>query len=127
MISRKKLSLCVVVLALSLSGCATSGANYRPLIDAKSVDMNRFETDLGECRQYALQVAGAGEKAAGGAIAGALFGALLAAAAGGGYDRGASARVGLLTGAVSGGASGEQDQRTVIKNCLGGRGYRVLQ
>ncbi len=74
MIQTKKLSVCVVVLALSLTGCATSGANYRPLIDAKNVDMNKFETDLGECRQYSLQVAGAGEKAAGGAIAGVAAG-----------------------------------------------------
>jgi uncharacterized protein YcfJ len=109
----------------ALSGCA--GANYRPLVDTKGVDMNQYESNLRECQQYATQVAGAGENAATGAVAGAVLGALLAGLAGKNYDRGATARVGALSGAVSAGAQGEQDQRNVIRNCMNGRGYRVLQ
>lgn len=123
----KKLLLCSLSLAVALSGCATSGANYRPMVDTKGVDMNRFEADLGECRQYAAQVAGAAENAAAGAVVGALFGAILASAAGDKYDRGATARVGAVSGAAAGGVEGEKDQRNIIRNCLSGRGYRVLQ
>lgn len=124
----KMLSLCCgLSLAMVLSGCATSGANYRPMVDTKGVDMNRFEADLGECRQYAVQVSGAAEHAAAGAAVGAIFGAVLAAAAGSRYDRGATARVGAITGAASGGVEGERNQRNIIRNCLSGRGYRVLQ
>lgn len=103
------------------------GSHYRPMIDAKGVDMNRYESDLSECRQYAVQVSGAAEQAAMGAAAGAIFGALLATAAGSRYDAHATARVGALTGAVTGAASGDMDQRSVIVRCLSGRGYRVLQ
>lgn len=117
--------LCIVSL---LAGCAaTSGANYRPIIDAQGVDFNRYEHDLRECQSYATQTAGAGESAAAGALAGALLGGVLAAAAGKNYSRSSTARVGAVTGAVGAGAEGETNQRNIIRRCLAGRGYRVLQ
>ena len=115
----------VVAVVALITACA--GASYRPMIDSRNVDMNRFEADLRDCQQYAAQVAGAGTNAAIGAGIGALFGAVLAAAAGSRYDRGATARVGAVTGAASGGAQGETDQRDVIRRCIAGRGYSVLQ
>lgn len=115
-------------IASLLSGCATtSGANYRPIIDTRSVDFNRYESDLRDCQSYATQTAGAAESAAAGALAGALLGGVLAAAAGKNYSRSSSARVGAVTGAVGAGAQGETDQRNIIRRCLAGRGYNVLQ
>ena len=111
-----------------LSGCAaTTGANYRPIIDSKGIDFNRYEADLSECQAYATQTASAAQSAAAGAIAGAVLGAALAAAAGSRYDRSSTARVGALSGAVGAGAEGERNQRTIINRCLAGRGYKVLQ
>jgi len=113
---------------VSLFGCAaTSGANYRPIVDNKGIDLNRYESDLRECQSYATQTAGAADSAAAGAVAGALLGAVLAGAAGKGYDRSATARVGAVSGAVGAGAEGERNQRNIINRCLAGRGYRVLQ
>ena len=44
-----------------LSGCAaTSGANYRPIVDTQGVDFNRYESDLRACQGYATQTASAG-------------------------------------------------------------------
>lgn len=116
----------LTISALSVLLAACAGANYRPLVDAKMSPPN-YEGDLAECQAYASQVAGAGTGAATGAVAGALFGAVLAAAAGNRYDRGASARVGAVAGAAGGGAGGETNQRNVIRTCLAGRGYHVLQ
>jgi outer membrane lipoprotein SlyB len=113
--------------ATSLLLVACAGANYRPLIDSQGVDMSRFEADLRDCQGYAEGVSGAGTQAAVGAVAGALFGGLLAAVAGRGYDQGATARVGAVTGAVVGGAGGETSQQDVVRRCVAGRGYRVLQ
>lgn len=111
-----------------LAGCAaTSGANYRPIVDNKGVDLNRYESDLRECQSYALQTAGAADSAAAGAVAGALLGAVLAGAAGRNYSRSSSAGVGAVSGAVGAGVEGERNQRTIINRCLGGRGYKVLQ
>ena len=115
----------IFMVVVFLAACA--GASYRPMIDSRNVDMNRFEIDLRECQQYAQQVTGAGTQAATGALIGAAFGAVLAAAAGIRYDRGATARVGAVTGAATGGAQGESNQRDVIRRCISGRGYSVLQ
>jgi outer membrane lipoprotein SlyB len=115
--------------AALVAGCATgpTGAAYRPLVDTQGVDMNKFERDLQDCQGFAQQTANAAQGAAAGALAGAALGALLAAAAGGGYNRSASARVGAVSGAVGAGAEAENSQRNVIRRCLAGRGYRVLQ
>ncbi len=114
---------------LILSGCASTGAgiNYRPIIDTRGVDFNKYEKDLGDCQTYAAQTAGAAESAAAGAVAGAALGAVLAAAAGSRYSRSSTARVGAVSGAVGAAAEGEQNQRNIIRRCLAGRGYSVLQ
>lgn len=113
---------------ISMSGCATTtGANYRPIVDNKGVDMNRYESDLRECQSYATQTASAAESAAAGAVAGALLGAVLASAAGSRYSRTSTARVGAVSGAVGAGVEGEKNQRNIINRCLSGRGYKVLQ
>lgn len=115
------------LLVSMITGCANIGANYRPVVDTKGIDLNRYEADLGECQQFANQTAGAGESAAAGAAAGAVFGALLAAAAGGGTSRKSTAGVGAVTGAAGAAGQGENNQRNVIRRCLSGRGYKVLQ
>jgi outer membrane lipoprotein SlyB len=111
----------------SMVGCANTGANYRPIVDTKNIDFNKYESDLRDCQLFANQTASAGQSAAAGAVAGAVLGAALAAAAGSRYDRGSSARVGALSGAVGAGAEGERNQRNIINRCLAGRGYSVLQ
>jgi outer membrane lipoprotein SlyB len=111
----------------SLAGCANTGANYRPIVDTKNIDFNKYESDLRDCQSFATQTASAGQSAAAGAVAGAVLGAALAAAAGSRYDRTSTARVGALSGAVGAGAEGERNQRNIINRCLAGRGYSVLQ
>lgn len=126
---KRTLPLVIGVSVVSLlSGCAgPSGANYRPIVDTQGVDFNRYESDLRACQGFASQTASAGESAVGGAVAGAMLGGILAAAAGKGYSKTNSAQVGAVTGAVGAGARGETDQRNIIRRCLAGRGYKVLQ
>lgn len=116
-------SLMMLGLALVVSGCAT----YRPVIDTKNVDMSKFERDLGECQQYAQQVAGPGTGAAVGAGAVAALGFLMATVAGRRFDAGATARVGAVAGAAGGAAGGAENEMNVIRRCVQGRGYNVLQ
>lgn len=127
LISVRISTILVISLAVGVTGCAGTGANYRPLIDSQGVDLSRYETDLAACQAYAQQTHGAAENAALGAAAGAAMGAIIAAAAGSRYSKTRGARVGAVTGAASGAASGETDQRNVIRRCLSGRGYKVLQ
>ena len=118
----KRILLCI---AISISGCA--GPNYRPMIDTVGVDMNGYEADLRACQAYADQVSGAANQALIGAGIGAALSLGLAVIGGGGYSRSRSAGAGALLGGVGGAASGETDQHNVIRRCLAGRGYRVLQ
>lgn len=113
---------CCLVICVVAAGCAT----YRPIIDMKGVDSSRYNQDLTECQQYAQQVSAEGHAVAG-AVFGALFGAALGAAVGNSDLAREVAAVGAIHGGVSGAALGAQSQVNVIRNCMAGRGYRVLQ
>jgi hypothetical protein len=93
----------------------------------KGVNPYQYEEDLAECSQYSGEVPVA-EHAATGAVAGAVVGGAVGAI----WDgyRGNSPERGAATGAVLGGtggvASGVTEKNRVVKNCLRGRGYQVL-
>lgn len=102
-----------------LAGCA---AHPEPIVDTKGVDMSRYETDLEECSVYADQVhmeKGVAKGAAGGAVVGAATGAISGnAAEGAGY--------GSIWGATRSGLDADEVKQDVVKRCLRGRGYNVL-
>ena len=126
--SQVKRTTAAILIAALLGGCANTGAAYRPMIDSGRGNVANYETDLRECQAYAAQVAGAADQAMAGAIIGALLGAAIGAAAGGNrYQRNALSSVGAVEGAAGGAMAGETDQRNVIRRCLAGRGYSVLQ
>lgn len=111
----------LLLLALLLTGCAS----HKIIIDKEGVDMSKYEQDLATCREYADEVSTgeqAGRSAVGGAVVGGAVGAIL------GGRRGAETLggVGAVTGAARGGAQAEREKDQVVKNCLRGRGYRVL-
>ena len=113
-----RIPLCVALLALA----ACSGATG-PIIDTKGVDMAKYDQDRTECETYATQVS-TGTAVGKGAVGGAAVGAAIGAIAGGGAGKGAG------IGAVSGGAQSarisDREKADVVRNCLRGRGYRVL-
>lgn len=114
----------IAMVGILVTGCATT-PSYRPVVDMQGVDANAYERDLGECKAYATQVS-PGQSAAAGAVAGAAFGALLGVAVGGRNNVGLGARLGAAEGVGVGAASGVASQFDIVKNCLRGRGYRVL-
>jgi hypothetical protein len=118
---KTKITASILVLAM-LSGCA----GYRPVVDTRGVDMNAYNADLKDCQGFAEQ-RDAGTAAAGGAAAGAIFGALLGAAIGGRAGAGMGAKIGVVQGVGTGAAYGAGSQVAIVKNCMAGRGYRVLQ
>ena len=116
----KHLSLYVAVAVLA--GCATTGAHYVPVVDTKGHDAEAYAVDLSDCQAFATQRANAAQGAVAGAIVGALLGALIAPH---GYGN-QFATSGALMGGVSAGADANETQETIIKRCLSGRGYSVL-
>jgi outer membrane lipoprotein SlyB len=118
----KKLTI-IIAIAIAATGCANTGANYRPIVDRPGSD---YEQNLAECQQHAQKLSGAAGNAAAGAVAGAIFGALVMSAMGVKGYRNEGAMVGALNAGATGAISGETSQRQVIKNCLAGRGFSVL-
>jgi outer membrane lipoprotein SlyB len=108
-----------------LLGACRSMTNYEPIIDSQGVDMSAYAEDLQQCREYGEQVQvgqSAGRGAAGGAVMGGVFGAIF----GNGATAARTAGMGGVGGGASGAARGYGERREVIRNCLIGRGYRVL-
>ncbi len=113
----------VPLVLLSLVACTTTD---EIIIDRKGVDMARYEQDLAECRQYGTEVQTA-EKVARGAASGAVVGGMIGGIATGSTEGAArSAGVGAVTGGARGASQGSEQEVSVVKRCLRGRGYRVL-
>lgn len=109
------------VLLIVAAGCATDNV----IVDTKGVDMTRYGQDRRECEAYAEQVS-TGASAAKGAGFGAAIGAAVGAIFGGSHDVVRSAGAGGVVGGAQGAVKGEGQKEQVLRNCLSGRGYRVL-
>ncbi len=122
-----KYLLLTVLTTTLIAGCA-SHANKSSggvIIDRRGVNMSQYYLDLEECQTYASEVPTA-HNAATGAASGAAVGGLVGAV----IDERRSLEKGAGVGAIVGGARGiarsQHKRHRVIRNCLRGRGYRVL-
>lgn len=113
----------VALLALfALTACTTTD---EIIIDQKGVNTAAYQQDLAECKTYADSVK-TGEKTAVGAASGAVVGGLIGAITGGSSGAAKGAGVGAVGGGARGVSQGAETEVQVVKNCLRGRGYRVL-
>ena len=115
-----KCSIAGLALGLLITGCSSAP---QPIIDTKGVNMSVYEQDLAECQQYSEQV-DTSSGVANGAAAGGIVGGAAGAIGGGSGTRGAG--VGAVIGAAKSGGRAAAEKQAVVKNCLRGRGYRVL-
>lgn len=121
MVAHGKFLLASVLIALLLSACASK----RVIVDTKGVNMSRYEQDRAECEAYASQVNTGTEVVKSGGF-GAAIGAALAAIFGNSRDVARGAGAGGVVGGARGAVKGENEKEQVLRNCLRGRGYRVL-
>lgn len=112
----------IIVAGVMLAACTTTD---EIIIDDKGVDMAAYQRDLDECRSYASQVQ-TNEKVGKGAASGAVVGGLMGAITGGTDGAARGAGVGAVGGGARGAAQGEREEVQVVKRCLRGRGYKVL-
>lgn len=116
----------LIAVALAAIGLLSSCATYRPIVDMRDVaDRGQYERDLADCQNYAAPVS-PGASAGAGALFGAILGAALGAAVGDHELAREAGRLGAVEGAVAGGAAGAGTQVDIIRNCMSGRGYVVL-
>lgn len=99
-------------------------SNYDGLIlDLENADLVQFEQDLKACKRLRKEAKG---DVLAGAVVGAAFAALDAEIDDEGYGKGGTTRAGAATGAIDEMIESDEREVTVFRNCLIGRGYRVL-
>lgn len=127
-----KKAVTTTILVAMATGCAGPnqagyGASWQPVVDVRPEQQAAYTADLAQCQAYATQVMSSQQAAMTGALAGAVLGALLGAAAGGNNKFNSRvAGVGAISGGVGAAAEAEGGQRGIIRRCLMGRGYSVL-
>ncbi|MEP3334088.1 glycine zipper family protein [Sedimentitalea sp.] len=121
-----RLSLLAILPALLLAtACANSGANYTPVIDGPKGP--NYEADLTACQQLAASGGVVDGQVAGSTAAGAGIGAASTVIWNGNSDNlGEAAAVGAIAGLASGIARQNNSRENIVRNCMAGRGYRVL-
>ncbi len=120
----KRLALlpCVLLVGACSAFKDPSGA----IVDMQAVDPKQYEIDLQDCQGYADEVPIV-KHAATGAATGATIGAVAGAVSGANKTGIAkSAGVGGVYGGTVTGVSAVGEARHVLRECLRGRGYRVL-
>jgi outer membrane lipoprotein SlyB len=110
-----------LLIFFSVSACAAQ----KVVIDKQGVDMQKYEQDLAECRQYAEEIE-TGSEVAKGAVGGAVIGGAVGAIIGGRRTAETFGGVAAVTGAAGAGSSASQQKSQILKNCMRGRGYKVL-
>lgn len=103
-------------------------AMIEPIIDTKGIDETSLAADLEECNAYARRI-NPGANMLASAAAGAAAGAAVGAIVGDEFNTdttGYGAKLGGLSGGIQGGASGVATREQVVKRCMAGRGYSVL-
>ena len=122
-----KFKTLAVVLLFQLTACSSieDVTGNTPIIDTQGVNLSRYEGDLSACQAYADEVQIV-QKAAAGSVSGAVIGGLLGAVWGNSNTAQRGAGVGAVGGGAKGVVRGVRERDRVIKRCLMGRGYRVL-
>ncbi len=122
-----KLSLLAAAVVV-LSGCSNGysyGAPEKVIIDTLGVDPYEYQVDLADCEEYAQQV-NVSEQTAERAVEGAVVGGVLGAVLGDSGTAKRSAGAGAVLGGVKGNKQARYEQDRIVKRCLTGRGYSVL-
>jgi len=97
----------------------------RPIVDTRGVNPKAYEADLDDCYVLADDVQ-ASRKVATATTTGAVGGGVIGAAAGNSNTARRGAGIGAVTGVLRGAASVIHERQQVLRNCLAGRGYIVL-
>jgi hypothetical protein len=114
-----------IPLAALLAACATTGANYQPVVDG-GVGPN-YNYDLAECQNLAASQGALDSNTAGKAAAGAGVAAATTAVF---NNKGNNVRDAAVLGALVGVTAGAIDQNSkkesIVRNCMLQRGYNVV-
>ena len=118
--------LALISCALLLAACSGFSDPSGAIVDLKGVNRGQYEADLADCQAYADEVP-LGKHVGTGAAAGAAVGAAAGAVSGANTTGiGQAAGVGGVYGGTIRGVGAVHEKQQVLRECLRGRGYRVL-
>ena len=115
-----------------LSGCIATQSDSifnpgsgKPIVDTKGVNMAQYELDLQECSTFAEDIS-TGKSIAKGAVAGGAVGAVIEAITDDERSWGDTFEVGAVSGGAKSGIRAVREKEQLVRRCLRGRGYKVL-
>ncbi len=115
-----------------VSGCIATQSDSifntgsgKPIVDTKGVNMSQYELDLEECSTFAEDIS-TGKSIAKGAVTGAAVGAVIEAITEDVRSRRDAIEVGAVSGGVQSGIRAVREKEQIVRRCLRGRGYKVL-
>ena len=114
-----------LILAITLAGCSNKPYKSHLIVDTKGINTGNYHQDKEECQAYTEQVR-TGERVATEAAKGGVVGGVVGAVIGNSSTAQRGAGAGAVLGGVKGYDMAERELDRVMRNCLRGRGYRVL-
>ena len=121
-----KYNVLIIMSFLTISCVSNNSSSIlsmnKPIIDTKGVDMTLYETDLEECKTYSNDISTA-KSIAKGSAAGAAVGAVIEAIS---NKRKDAIEIGAVSGGTQSGLRATREKEQILKRCLKGRGYKVL-
>ena len=116
-----------------VSGCIATqsgsifntGSGGKPIVDTKGVNMSQYELDLEECSTFAEDIS-TGKSIVKGAVTGAAVGAVIEAITEDVRSRRDAIEVGAVSGGAKSGIRAVREKEQIVRRCLRGRGYKVL-
>jgi uncharacterized protein YcfJ len=118
-----KLRYLAIPLLLVISACANSGADTRPIVDKPGPN---YERDLAACQALAKQKDYASGETATNTAVGAGLGALIGGVTGDWAGAGIGAGVGAAGGLGKSAVDTQSARGNIVKRCMVGRGYNVV-
>lgn len=118
-----KLTPFAIPLLLLMAACANSGADTRPIVDRPGPN---YEKDLAACQALAKQKDYASGETATNTAVGAGLGALIGGVTGDWAGAGIGAGVGAAGGLGKSAIDTQNARGNIVKRCMSGRGYNVV-
>ena len=119
------LCFCLVSGCIATQSGSIFNASGQPIVDTKGVNMAQYELDLEECSIFAEDIS-TGKSIAKGAVTGGAVGAVIEAITDDERSWGDTFEVSAVSGGVQSGIRATRQKEQIVRRCLRGRGYKVL-
>lgn len=116
---------CSLILLVGCSSSQYKDPMDNVIVDTSGVDLNKYYADLAECKAFAKQV-DVRDQTTRGVVGGVIVGSVVGAIIGNSDDAKRGGGAAGVLGGIEANAEARKEQNKVMRNCLVGRGYSVL-